>query len=175
MLNALFNRVKSFIYKKTHYNPTELPDWAINNLCEISKTKDSISLELNMHGYRSYLTDIGFELPPFRQMLHAANEGELKEFLTESTVLDREISMFSDNIDSDATCKYPDMGSFYKEEAERREKELNDFTNSPEAQQNRLNAYNDKGEFCAFQNLKTAYEENPDQFEPEVEELVNSL
>ncbi len=175
MFTALFNRVKRFVNEKTNYNPTDLPEWAIDLLCEISTSKDDTSFEINFHGYRSYLTDIGFELPPFRQMLHAANEGKLKKLLTESTVLDREISMFSDSIDSDAICKYPDMESFYKAEEEKRKEALNSVINSPQAEQNRLNNFNDKGEFCAFRKLKTAYEENPDQFEPDVEVWINSF
>lgn len=142
VLNALFNRVKNFLYEKTHYNPTELPGWAIDRLCEISKTEDSISLELDMHGYRSYLTDIGFELPPFREMLHSANKGNLKEFLMGSVNSRREISMFADSIDPDAI---------------------------------RLGYYNEEGEFCKYKDLKTAYEKNPDEFEPEVVEWIMSL
>ncbi len=153
-LSNLFNKVVGFYRSKIYYNPTDLPNWAIDRLCEISKSKDDDYFELGIHAYRSYLTDIGFELPPFRQILDAANEGRLKEILADNVNSDYKISMFADNVDSDAICIYPDMESFYKAEAEKRENALNNFLNSPEAKQNRLNAYNDKGEFCAFRNLK---------------------
>jgi hypothetical protein len=86
MLNSLFNRVKSFLGCKTHFNPTDLPDFVIDQFCEFVENGDVNTYDLI--SYHTYLwKDCLLCPPPLEQVMNAAEEGRLRDFLKESVDL----------------------------------------------------------------------------------------
>ncbi|MCP4373378.1 MAG: hypothetical protein GY797_35555 [Deltaproteobacteria bacterium] len=82
MLKSFFSKAAHAVHNRVYYNPTQLPDCAIERLCSIADTeaeRDVLTARLSYN--HDLLVSYGYKLPAFEKILESAQRGQLRDLL----------------------------------------------------------------------------------------------